>query len=794
MAGHGEVGEAGLDPSLQGQISHFPFKCRFSLEPLIRRLQNRRDQSGPIAMPLQETLAQLDQAPELRGVIKDPAVLKRHSGLFDRLMANLFAPLEWEREPLAAIAPFALRPVYASPKFSKLFLDAQKGMFLGRGMDPDILRVGRAIQAYLFILSELYGIHEELSYPIITTATDPKTGLERTFELRIDMDFVEVVAGNELPRLSQTDLEDIKNHLHDPEYLSKMLPPQDFEMRGVSVVRAEDITSQQVVASLAWDLIDQQSVISRDGFMRLQNRLRELFGCPDLVSSLVALQEDQVLMLNIGCQMEASCIFADSRHVPKAVFKDTVWAEASKSGQIKWVADLHDDPAMEKFKLFEEIHPLRSLMVAPLIYQNQTIGALDIASPRPGQFGAMEAITLSRVQPLFAMALKKALDDLDNQVDALIKAKCTAIHPVVEWRFRQAAKDAMERRHRGQPGDMETIVFKEVVPLYGVSDIRGSTQARNQAIQEDLRGHLELGRAVLGAAAKVSPLPILAEIDSRIGHYLERLSRGISSGDELALAEFLENEVRGIFSHLDGMGSQVDEAINAFEAARDPLSGSVFTRRRQFEHSVSTLNDRLAEYLDREQARIQDGCPHYYQRRRTDGVDYIIYAGDSLLEKGGFDGFCLKNLRLWQIVTACGLAWHSHDLQGSLPIPLDTAHLILVQDAPLNIRFRFDEKRFDVDGAYDIRHEIIRSRLDKAVVKGTGERLTQPGKVAVVYAQPEEGREIMRHLEFLAQRGCLTGEVERLELDGLPEVEGLAALRATVDLDSPELARACSLG
>ena len=53
-----------------------------------------------------------------------------------------------------------------------------------------------------------------------------------------------------------------------------------------------------------------------------------------------------------------------------------------------------------------------------------------------------------------------------------------------------------------------------------------------------------------------------------------------------------------------------------------------------------------------------------------------------------------------------------------LPIPLETTHLILVQHAPLSIRFRFDEKRFDVDGAYDIRYEIVKKRIDKAVDPG----------------------------------------------------------------------------
>jgi hypothetical protein len=111
--------------------------------------------------------------------------------------------------------------------------------------------------------------------------------------------------------------------------------------------------------------------------------------------------------------------------------------------------------------------------------------------------------------------------------------------------------------------------------------------------------------------------------------------------------------------------------------------------------------------------------------------------------------------------------------------------LILVQNTPLSIRFRFDERRFDVDGAYDIRHDIVKSRLDKAQVKGGKERLTQPGKIAIVYSHPEEAAEMYRHIQFMQAEGHLSEEIERLELEDLPGVQGLKALRVGVKNPMP---------
>ena len=108
-------------------------------------------------------------------------------------------------------------------------------------------------------------------------------------------------------------------------------------------------------------------------------------------------------------------------------------------------------------------------------------------------------------------------------------------------------------------------------------------------------------------------------------------------------------------------------------------------------------------------------------------------------------------------------------------MPLEAAHLILVQDTPLSIRFRPDERRFDVDGAYDIRHEIIKKRIDKARIKGSSERLTQPGKIAIVYSHGREMREYMKYIDYLQAENYLEKEIEKLELQNLQGVYGLQA-------------------
>ena len=761
----------------------YPFDAQFDLKPLIKYLEQRKvlpnEPQPSVSSDFQEILR---AAEELCNSVEDIKRSERHRGIFQRLMSYVFSPVFWDTEAVAAVVPFTAEPVFISPLGQRLFLN-RDGSVTDR-WNAQRNDQGRVIRAYLFILQQLFDIKEDFDYPIVRVVPDPETGLDRHFKLNLDFRFVEARAKGEPKVLSSEDHAKIRKHLMEPEVLRSILPPQDYELHGFVVVQAVDITHSQLLMALERDLIDKESIASREGFLRLQQRLRTLFGRSDLVAGLAAVHGDQILLINTGCEMTENCIFADSRHVPMTEFKGTVFERASHGNDILRVPDALEErwPKHAAHEIIES--GVRSLLIAPLIYQDRFIGTLDVGAPKPDDLGPMETMMLKQVQPLFAMAVRRALDDLDNQIQRIIKRECTAIHPTVEWRFRHAALHHLEEIQQGKASEMEPIVFRDVFPIYGISDIRGSTRERNRAIQKDLEEHLKLALRVVKYAGEAKPMAIFQELARRVGVYLERIQNGLAASDEFSVVRFLRGEVESVFPHLKTFGPKVLRAIEAYESAMDPTVGGIYRLRREYEEGVALLNDRLASYVDQEEVEIQTLYPHYYERHRTDGVDYLIYLGASLQENGQFDELYLKNLRLWQLKVACGMAWHTEQLKPELKVPLETAHLVLLQDTPLSIRFRFDEKRFDVDGAYDVRHEIIKSRIDKAVIKGKQERLTQPGKIAVVYSQPNEIREMLQHIDFLRSEGYLAGNPENVDLENLPGVQGLKALRIGVNLES----------
>ena len=118
--------------------------------------------------------------------------------------------------------------------------------------------------------------------------------------------------------------------------------------------------------------------------------------------------------------------------------------------------------------------------------------------------------------------------------------------------------------------------------------------------------------------------------------------------------------------------------------------------------------------------------------------------------------------------------------QHKYPIALDVASMILVFNQPLSIRFRADEKHFDVDGTYNARYEVVKKRVDKANIKGTDERITAKGKLTIVYSQQEDEFEYLKYVRFLQSKHKLGDEVEILELEDLQGVTGLKAIRVNI--------------
>ncbi|MDY7022360.1 MAG: GAF domain-containing protein, partial [Cyanobacteriota bacterium] len=117
-------------------------------------------------------------------------------------------------------------------------------------------------------------------------------------------------------------------------------------------------------------------------------------------------------------------------------------------------------------------------------------------------------------------------------------------------------------------------------------------------------------------------------------------------------------------------------------------------------------------------------------------------------------------------------------------VSLDLAHLILVQHTTIDIFHDENTERvFDVRGTRDIRYEIVKKRIDKGIDLETQERITQPGKLTIVYSTEEEWEEYQQYLQYLIRENWIKPEIEMGSVAPLPGVTGLKYSRVQVISD-----------
>ncbi len=765
-------------------MAQLPFPVTLSLDPLVQFWE--RQTPSYLSPQVEAIHTYLDEHNELRGALADSSVLASHSEFLEMLMLPVFPSAFAEWETAAALVPFEYRSIYSTPEFKRLFTQ-ETGTLSGHvNLDLRTFTYGKLLSAYLHIFRSIYKIDVPFEYPVIFTTRDPSTGLDRHFKIRSDLRFVQIRAREDVPHISDQTRRRLLSNFTDLSEWIDLIPPHGFEFYGFSLLRAYDVTDEQVIGLLERDLIAEESLVGRTRLPDVEDHVRTLLAMPEVELGLSTIDGDDFYLLTEPSQPLADTFFARSTRHDMSALKGSAFERALERRTLQTVEDL--DAVDDRSPIEDELYRwgVRCLIAAPLYLRADRIGVLYLWSPEPHALNALNVMKLVEVLPIFSAAVKRVRDEMRNRVQNVIMGRYTAIHPSVEWRFRQAAMNIIQRQEQGGSPDVEPIVFENVYPLYAATDIRSSSEHRNEAVQRDLLEHLDLAAELLTAARDERPLAIFYHLLARIERYKKSLRGSLTSGSEVAAREFLQTDLEPILLSLRDLSAQLKEYVDRYQKAADLTEGTLYRRTRAYEQSVSTLNDVISEHLDAEQTKIQKAIPHYFEKRQTDGVDFSIYVGASLRAEGEFNPADVRALRLWHLAVMCGIAAKVQRLKPQLDVALDATQLMIVQNAPINIRYRFDETRFDVDGPHHVRFEIMKHRVEKAEVKGSRERLTQPGRIAIVYSQEREASEYLGYVAYLQKKGLVGPDVENVELEDLQGMIGLRALRVPVGVESPD--------
>jgi hypothetical protein len=768
-----------VNPDLTEKLS-LPFDVLFNFRKLINWWKKQAETNDPIEAERAATvLKHIETMPRLCEPIGDLGELKKYQPEIEMLLAPFFPPILTKFEFKAAGIPF--RPLFfnQTQRLANL-IEAAQGDVRIPMRDKDMMY----IFACLTILNGYYRAGINFMHDLHFDFHVKKSGVPQRFLTKINPEFAEIVPKEGVKHLTKEDIRNLLDNFSNVAYWKEKIPPGSFRFEGFTIVTLFDVTRAESISALKYDLLNKDAFLDPDIVSRIEQNLCALLHTPKLKAGFMLYDKSRDLLKPIGSKLSGNIgLTGKIKRKPGAVFNSEALDLLFEKKQpfikadiaIEGVGvDLLIDSLLEK--------NIRSYLAMPLYDNEDLIGILELGTDEPDVLNAMSAFTLREIILLLMNAMKRLQNEQQNEVEAIIRQKCTAIHPTVAWRFTEAAENLLETTKPGMTSvaTMEDIIFKEVYPLYGQADIQDSSSSRNRAIQADLISQLSLAKTILDLAAKKFSLPVYKDLQFRTENFIQQLQQELSAGDENKIQEFFREQLGPVFNYFHTIGGEMHQALIAYEERLDPEMGMIYEKRKEYEQSVKAINETIGNYLEKAQLTAQKMFPHYLEKYKTDGVEHNLYIGQSMVETREFHPLYLQNLRLWQLLVCCEIEIEVMNQPDAEKNGLRICSLILVHSNPVSIRFRMDEKKFDVDGSYNIRYEILKKRIDKAYVKSSNERLTQPGKLAIVYSQEKEAQEYMNYLRYLQSIEYIGPVIERVELKDLQGLTGLKAFRAEI--------------
>ena len=759
----------------------FPYKLTPSFVSIIKFWQKvAKDKQNYQYAFAKQLMEEVEKVPELLVPIEDLSIIERHKPLIQKLLINQLQMDIDTSLPTAIYTPFNLVTLLANKKFTALLtLDGRLSSFSGY-MDLATSNRIRYQRVTSLILKKFYKVKNiDFSIPFTFKVINKESGLIEFYKLVTDTQYVEIKARHPLPAISDKTLTELIHNFNDSDLLKKHINPEHFQLEGFIIGVLINISEHELISVIRQDLLKSNSLTNSDMFYEIRQSIRSLFKLPDLELGIGIFNKTKDMVDNFGhtvwCQPNCKLKIKDL----KKSFQGSVYQKLLLTKKPILCESLKQDSCQTELEEGLYSHNIRSYIIAPLIDEDNVIGYLELASPNPWELNPVKLYKLEEVLSIFSTVLKRSLEERGNELEAIIRQHFTTLHPSIEWKFVDAAENYLNNQSNPEPQEMETIILQNVYPLFGQADIKHSSIEGNEAIRLDFMEGLRNIVQIFKQSTRLVSLPALECTIVESEELIRELEDRKIAMEENKIMQFYKTNIQPYLVHLYKEIPSLREQIEVY----DIEGGShnfISTKRIEFEESVQRINDLSKEIIQNWQVKGQKICSHYFEKINTDGIEYNIYMGNSISPNETIDKVCLGNMRYWQLEMMCDLTQQLDNLAPTLKKPLRTAQLIYVFDKPIKLKFRTDEKRFDVEGAYNISYEIVKKRIDKAVVEDSSERITQPGKIAIIHNNKEVKDEYNRYIKHLINRGILEEEVEYLRIGQLQGVDNLKAIRVTV--------------
>jgi len=687
----------------------------------------------------------------------------------------------------ALATPLAEETFYGTEAFFELWKNELEEQDLQDQMQDGGILNNQEKLMYALIFERLYGLPAKENNTIVYHHLNEQGEIIDYYDLNIDFRFVDIKPKKELPQFDVGHLTKNANDtsLFDWNNVVNTIKIEDFELSGFTILTVKKSSLEHTLKRIQSILLDLETYNYHLFLSDLEKIIAPILKGSDTVFSLFPL-----FQLN-------GLPFFDYSITNKSILISEAYANNSYTNINPEVANYLKHPhlifynTMDAIKnttsIFDErikTSGVKTYLCIPLIHNHALSGILEIYSHQLDQLDNETIHSLRELVPLLSQLSHDITTEFKKRIDEIIINRFTTIQPAVQWKFNHiAAQYIQEFENDEQNAHIKPVIFEEVYPLYGAIDVKDSTIIRNASILKDFSFKVKQLAFLIDELSLDGRHQLIVDFSKRVDQITESLDHISFDESMVKIIEFFRKDVQPF---LDAARRQfstkhaiIEHYARHFFTNRD--TGEFY--RNEFETSLRQVNHIISKELNHFNSFIQGNYPSYFQKFRTDGIEYDIYVGESITPQQPFSYEFINVFRRQQIISMARIALKAHHAKRDLPLALETTQLIFINPHSIDISFREDERRFDVEGSLNIRYEIIKKRIDKIRIKRTKERLTQTKKIAIVYLSDEILEDLNLSIQAIYDMGIIESTVEHLKLEDVQGIVGLKAIRLTVNLN-----------
>lgn len=559
---------------------------------------------------------------EFREGFQDETLLEKHADLIRLLLADIFPTGLTLNEIKAASVPITNITFNYTERFKNILNEAGRDFSMEfRQVDDD--------EFYIFccclILQAYFKKDIRTSLPFYYDIPD-KNGIIKHYKITINSDFTEIFPTENAEIPSDEIVNYLMDNMDDVKMWKKYFPPESWYLKGFTIITLVDSTVEIALSELKSNIIEITP--GNPVPNNLNEIFKSLFDIPQVNFGFMLYDEKHhnLQKLDFYNNVFTTPILDFWFSLFNKKLRSKAISNISYNPKPIIVSDIINlDEEIKKIPSYQSLeeHDIRSFMIIPIVKDGKFLAALEFTSSIPNSFNGLK---LKKIEPFLDVILfpiDRFNFEKNNQIEAIIQREYTSIHESVVWKFRNEAEKYFNAMISNKMYTLKEISFKKLIPLFGQTDIRSSSEKRIKYMLEDLNHQL------LSLQNIFDEIPNGSEkMKNKILRLKDSLNNDLKGDTERKIQKYLKNNIHPALREIqeETLSEKLKHDIHHYFGKISPKSELFYIQRNKLDESITLINRKIADILDEKQTLAQHIFPHFYERFKSDGVEHNLFA------------------------------------------------------------------------------------------------------------------------------------------------------------------------